>query len=917
MRKLVVSAALLVGIVMNAAPSSAQVACKTTVTSVGAFFMFLVTQSPGQTWTFATSALTPGGDTVIHVQNTDANGSFVAGNDDFGGTVASQVTVPAPSSTRTLIIFVRAYSTDTGGRCNVRATPSSGSALAWNNVLFSAGNGISPGTLAVNTRIQTARKPVPFGDHDTVMLAVSGTNPSHAAGYDDDDGVDFMSFLQLPEACLSCAVFVANYSPDSPAESVTLVWDQEAASNDADHDGLGPTLESLLGTSPTNADSDADGISDAFELFGKEASPSLIFPVYGADPAQKDLFVEADWLECPYAGCAGLDQNEVAGSDVAAWATAFLPVRVHVDTGVNNTDPNTWTTWNNWGGATRIQQSIFGPNPDWCEGMTPSRVGSFHHYIANGSSGQTKTCSAGDRNVRTAAHELGHQLFLGHGGRPFASNVNGKPNYLSMMNYHYEFDTTNAPAFSHGNFTAPSLNPSAMDEHLGVNTTLPRVMDTLSNPGDWSYKVDRVNGFVDWDRDGEFAPAGTLVRSAFTKGTNAWSYVYGVSAWAPPPGGNGPSLRDPAPVSQRVGGNIGDRIVIFGRDTSLFYIVVPNATLNQRCYNNLAPPGCDYDPSDCAQVGTARRPGPNANAVSTAPAAVDMGGGQLMVVVADGSQRLVAYFLTTNGATGQESWSAGTVLPGLISVTSAPSAVVSPSGAVYVFASTSGVLQQWVYANGAWSLGGQQMWSDGSGAISSTFGVGATIGYQDGDTTPHIYGAIPEGNIPARIEFARQEANGTWTRLTSSWSQVSTRGYAAARPFLVFQRTTPGGAAHVGRFYLGWNATFTDGTPANCQLAMTEGNLSTSTTSKRLVWLESAILFPGVAQSAVSAAYAPEWDTTFHFAGVFTLPGGGIGSAFSPIGDGAANVAHKDIDDYQYIQGALRASLGLEPLPLP
>src|SRR5438045_814469 len=61
-----------------------------------------VTQSPGITWTFQTSGLSTGADSVIHVQDADTRG-FVAGNDDAAGLgLASLITVPPIATTRTL-----------------------------------------------------------------------------------------------------------------------------------------------------------------------------------------------------------------------------------------------------------------------------------------------------------------------------------------------------------------------------------------------------------------------------------------------------------------------------------------------------------------------------------------------------------------------------------------------------------------------------------------------------------------------------------------------------------------------------------------------------------------------------------------------------------------------------------------------
>lgn len=59
---------------------------------------------------------------------------------------------------------------------------------------------------------------------------------------------------------------------------------------DTDGDGVGDWLEvSTFGTSPTRADTDGDEFSDSVELAGKP-------PIADADPLQRDVFVEIDYM---------------------------------------------------------------------------------------------------------------------------------------------------------------------------------------------------------------------------------------------------------------------------------------------------------------------------------------------------------------------------------------------------------------------------------------------------------------------------------------------------------------------------------------------------------------------------------------------------------------------------------------------
>src|SRR3954464_790339 len=65
-------------------------------------------------------------------------------------------------------------------------------------------------------------------------------------------------------------------------------------------------------------------------------------------------------------------------------------------------------------------------------------------------------------------HELGHTLGLGHGG---GDGVNCKPNYLSVMNYLFQFpygnEDPNRP-LDYSRVALPALNEASLDEPGGV-----------------------------------------------------------------------------------------------------------------------------------------------------------------------------------------------------------------------------------------------------------------------------------------------------------------------------------------------------------------------------------------------------------------------------------------------------------------
>ena len=153
-----------------------------------------------------------------------------------------------------------------------------------------------------------------------------------------------------------------------------------------------------------------------------------------------------------------------------------------------------------------------------------ARLGVFRYALATyGTSGGGQAqgdrfgWAASDTSFALAGfvHELGHTLGLAHWGHGNWGAFNGKPNYVSVMNY-----GSNADTFSHGDNDVV-LNPAFIDESAGVGFD----PSFLSN-----YPYFRSTGpddEVDWDFDGLFSEGGYLsIRGPLTwatKGTGALS----------------------------------------------------------------------------------------------------------------------------------------------------------------------------------------------------------------------------------------------------------------------------------------------------------------------------------------------------------------------------------------------------------
>ena len=109
-----------------------------------------------------------------------------------------------------------------------------------------------------------------------------------------------------------------------------------AFSQDGDNDGLTDAQEEAIGTDPNRPDTDGDGLLDSWEVNGYRAG-DFVEPIhsYGADPLQKDIFVEIDWMRT-VTGSAAETARIVyhAAADVKrAFERSGTGIRIHFDLG--------------------------------------------------------------------------------------------------------------------------------------------------------------------------------------------------------------------------------------------------------------------------------------------------------------------------------------------------------------------------------------------------------------------------------------------------------------------------------------------------------------------------------------------------------------------------------------------------------
>ena len=279
---------------------------------------------------------------------------------------------------------------------------------------------------------------------------------------------------------------------------------------DVDQDRLSGCQEILLGTDPTHADTDNDGLSDGDEVLGTLAGLNL--PALGVNPLRKNLLVEIDWMVGPECYAEGFSrkpttENVAMVTEMFANAPVWNPdgssgIDAIIDygqggffTGGNEIDD----------GDALLDGDILHPDAEFHEKRSEHsdhrRLGHFHYGIMawrhqdanNYSSGVAEVggddfivsmhCAGNDHlgavaYSNTIMHELGHNFGLLHGGGNYC---NYRPNYDSVMNYRYamfgnDFDCDANSDYIPGTFSDGSRSPLdefAIDEPQGVCGDLP------------------------------------------------------------------------------------------------------------------------------------------------------------------------------------------------------------------------------------------------------------------------------------------------------------------------------------------------------------------------------------------------------------------------------------------------------------
>lgn len=303
------------------------------------------------------------------------------------------------------------------------------------------------------------------------------------------------------------------------------------------------------------ADTDGDSLFDDWEINGididNDGVIDIDLPAMGADPLHKDIFVEVDamlgrapeLLTDPIVAVEdkGLATGTILDRVVESFLNApvFNPdgesgINLHIQ--VDQTDlpvvefSNRWEDFANIKAGKDADQlnGTFGTDLERADPNWPSireakrhafRYGMFADRIAGTSqSGLAElpgndfyvTLGAwpveggtADQKTGTFMHELGHNLGLRHGG---GDNVNFKPNYFSVMNYHWQIPHGQAEGWelNYSDFAYSSLDELELAEGNGVGLPAGQNHETRLVPvGPLPFDDVPLVGPVDWTGDGD------------------------------------------------------------------------------------------------------------------------------------------------------------------------------------------------------------------------------------------------------------------------------------------------------------------------------------------------------------------------------------------------------------------------------
>ena len=286
----------------------------------------------------------------------------------------------------------------------------------------------------------------------------------------------------------------------------------------------------LTGNADIDADSDGDGLLDAWEISGYDHDDDGVIdvdlPALGADPDHKDLFIAYAWMVQGASDPTASHQPTQATLDAVSAAFARAPV-ANPD-GVKGVKLH----WRNLGSVPHDDDlngvwfefdNLMNPKLTEAERRIYRRMLNAHAYDGGSSSGLARGIPSSDfieslgkfssnpgtfaQRAGTIMHELGHTLGLRHGG---VDHENYKANHLSVMSYLNQLSWLKkggAPFLDYDRFSLGDLDETALNEGEGLDATagdaaLSSYAVRWVAGGFIREKASGAGGKVDWNLSG-------------------------------------------------------------------------------------------------------------------------------------------------------------------------------------------------------------------------------------------------------------------------------------------------------------------------------------------------------------------------------------------------------------------------------
>jgi hypothetical protein len=309
-----------------------------------------------------------------------------------------------------------------------------------------------------------------------------------------------------------------------------------------------PLITCAGGTTP---DADGDGLLDCWEtpnlacgnLPGIPVAGGGCVPLPGATPTHKDIYVEVDWMAqhepfqaaldlvvaafaaAPVAnqdGTSGIRLHFQKDEQALAHNDNFVLIPYNSAPPFLNPQPPNFDTVKAASFGTAAERA----NTNKVNILNAKRL-AFHYLlmvhnlfglggtsgvaekpgndlvVALGSWGVVNGHATGTvaEQAATIMHELGHNLGLGHGG---GDDTNCKPNYLSVMNYTFQFDGkfVSTRPLDYSRAALATLNEASLNETSGIGriTGARTAYGPPGSSGAVTVNVD-ASGGINWDLD--------------------------------------------------------------------------------------------------------------------------------------------------------------------------------------------------------------------------------------------------------------------------------------------------------------------------------------------------------------------------------------------------------------------------------